>query len=181
MYPFQGGILFLLTKVYYAMITKLKIYDLDGTIINSLHRYRTNASNRIDLDYWIKNDTPENIFKDTFLTLKKNLDVDLLNPETYVIFATARACVAGDANYDFLEHHGIVPDMFIHRQGRNDSRGGAQLKIEAIKPLLKLDKFKTATIHVFEDNIKYMAMMCEKLGVYHHPIVGHFVPSLQGH
>jgi len=163
------------------MFTKIKIYDLDGTIINSLHRYRTNEQNQIDLEYWIENDTRANIMKDSFLVLKKWLDKDLENPETYVIFATARACEYNDANYEFLQTHNIMPDMFVHRQGRNDQRGGAQLKIQAIMPILNEPQFNNATIHVFEDNINYLHDMVTHLANANLPIVGHFVPSQQGH
>lgn len=163
------------------MIKKIKIYDLDGTLIDSSHRYRTDETGkRIDLDYWRKNETPEKIMQDKFLALKSWLDIDLKRRDTYVIFATARACIKGDTNYQFLQKHGIMPDKFIHRQGATDSRGGAALKISGIKPILNLAQFKHATIHIFEDNINYLYDMVQALKG-RHPIVGHFIPSKQGH
>jgi len=165
------------------MIKKIKIYDLDGTLIDSSHRYRT-VNNKIDLQHWRDNDTPDKVKLDTFLDLFEWLKVDLMRPDTYVIFATARACVPNDHNYKFLECHNIVPDMFIHRQGESDQRGGAELKINAIKPLLNLKQFQGATIHIFEDNIKYLHDMCLALkGDFSlgRKVVGHFVPSVQGH
>jgi len=161
------------------MIKKIKIYDLDGTLINSMHRYRA-INGKIDLPYWIKNDTRKNILNDSFLDLYDWLKIDLERKDTFVIFATARACTLNDANYEFLVTNNIVPDMFIHREGRSDTRGGAALKIEAIKPLLKLKKFENATIHIFEDNIQYLHDMCLALNK-NHKLVGHFVPSMQGH
>ena len=161
------------------MIKKIKVYDLDGTLIDSSHRYRT-KDGRIDLEHWRENDTRLNIFKDSFLDLYEWLKVDLKRADTFVIFATARACTYNDANYEFLKNHNIMPDLFIHRMGANDNRGGAALKIEAIKPLLKLPKFKNATIHIFEDNIQYLHDMCIALND-NHKLVGHFVPSVQGH
>lgn len=162
-------------------IEKVKIYDLDGTLINSLHRYRTDSSGkRIDLNHWIKNDIPAKIMQDSFLDLIKWLRVDLVRKDTYVVFATARACIENDANYRFLAYHGIMPDKFIHRQGRLDQRGGAELKIAAIKPLLNLKQFNNATVHVFEDNISYLTDMVHALGD-NHKIVGHYIPSKQGH
>ena len=165
------------------MIKKIKIYDLDGKLINSLHRYRA-INNKIDLAHWRKNDTPEKVMQDSFLELYKWLRVDLERKDTYVIFATARACEPNDHNYDFLKHHNIMPDMFIHRQGENDQRGGAALKIEAIKPLLNLKQFQGATIHIFEDNIQYLHDMVIALkGDFSkgRKVVGHFIPSMQGH
>jgi len=165
------------------MIKKIKVYDLDGTLINSLHRYKT-KDGKIDLAHWRQNDTPEMVMNDSFLDLYKWLKVDLIRNDTYVIFATARACVKNDHNYDFLNHHNIMPDMFIHRQGEKDTRGGAELKIQAIKPLLNLKQFKGATLHIFEDNISYLHTMVMALkGDFSkgRKVVGHFVPSMQGH
>jgi len=162
------------------MIKKIKIYDLDGTLIDSSHRYRT-INGRIDLEHWRANDTRKNVLEnDSFLDLYKWLQIDLKRADTFVIFATARACTYNDHNYEFLQNNNIVPDMFIHRMGELDNRGGAALKIEAIKPLLKLKKFENATIHIFEDNIQYLHDMCMSLGD-NHKLVGHFVPSVQGH
>lgn len=165
------------------MIKKIKIYDLDGTLIDSSHRYRA-IDGRIDLDHWRENDTHDKVMLDGFLDLFEWLKVDLTRKDTYVIFATARACVKNDHNYKFLEHHEIMPDMFIHRQGDTDTRGGAELKINAIKPLLNLKQFQNATIHIFEDNIQYLHDMTIALkGDFKkgRKVVGHFVPSLQGH
>ena len=165
------------------MIKKIKIYDLDGTLINSLHRYKT-INGKIDLAHWRANDTAEQVKKDSFLDLYEWLKIDLKRKDTYVIFATARACVDGDHNYDFLKYHDIMPDLFIHRQGENDQRGGAQLKIAAIKPLLNLKQFSGATVHIFEDNIQYLYDMVTALkGDFSkgRKVIGHFVPSEQGH
>lgn len=165
------------------MIKKIKIYDLDGTLIDSSHRYRTKGG-KIDLAHWRENDTPEKVALDSFLDLYEWLKVDLKRKDTFVILATARACVENDHNYDFLKHHDIMPDMFIHRQGDNDTRGGAALKIAAIKPLLNLKQFQGATIHIFEDNIQYLQDMVIALkGDFSkgRKVVGHFVPSVQGH
>ena len=164
-----------------AVYKKIKVYDLDGTLIDSSHRYRT-ANGKIDLPYWIENDTPEKVQQDKLLILSKWLYRDLERVDTYVIFATARACVENDATYQFLKDNNMWPDMFIHRQGRDDARGGAELKIEAIRPLLNQNRFKDATIHIFEDNIKYLENMTNELNsVFINDVIGHFIPSIQGH
>lgn len=164
------------------MIKKIKVYDMDGTFIDSSHRFRTDETGtKIDLDYWIANDIPEKIFQDTFLDLKEWVVRDLQREDTFVIFATARACLPGDANYQYLEMHDIFPDLFIHRKGREDKRGGAQLKLAGIKPLLNLKPFKNATVHIYEDNIKYLQDMTIAIKELGFKTVGHFIPSRQGH
>lgn len=162
------------------MIKQIKIYDMDGTIVDSSHRYRSrideNGIERIDLDFWRKHDIPEFIAKDSLLPLAKEYKADLLDPETYVIIATARACTAGDANYQYIENVLGLPNKFVHRQGIDDKRGGAALKIQAIKPLLNLKQFKNALVKVFEDNKAYLQDMCHALNAT--PI---YCKSNQGH
>lgn len=162
------------------MIKEIKIYDMDGTIVNSLHRYRTvydgNGGLKIDLPHWRENDIPEQIAKDTLLPLAEQYKADLRNPSVYVVIATARACVEGDANYKYISDHLGMPNKFVHRQGAEDSRGGAELKIKAIKPLLNLRQFKDAIVTVFEDNRDYMMDMARALNAQ--PV---YVPSEQGY
>jgi phosphoglycolate phosphatase-like HAD superfamily hydrolase len=159
------------------MIEKIAIYDLDGTIIDSSHRYRTApCGTKIDLLHWREHDIPEFIEKDKLLPLAEQYLQDINCNKTYVIAATARACIPNDATYKFLDKHLKMPNRFIHRQGVNDNRGGAQLKIQAIKPLLNLKPFKNAVVHIYEDNQKYLQAMCHALNG-----IPHYIPSVQGH
>lgn len=158
------------------MFREIHIFDADGTIINSTHRYRTIDNKRIDLEYWRKYDKKEFIEKDSLLPHSAQYELSMNNSEVYVIIATARACHTNDANYEFICRYLGFPDMFIHRQGEKDNRGGAELKIQAIKPLLNLRQFKNATVHIWEDNKQYLTDMCLALNG-----IGHFVPSSQGH
>ena len=162
------------------MIKQIKIYDMDGTIVDSSHRYRSiideNGIERIDLDHWVANDVPEMIAKDELLPLAEEYKQDLINPEIYVIIATARACSKNDANYQYIKNVLGMPNKFVHREGREDKRGGAALKIQAIKPLLNLKQFKNAIVKVFEDNKTYLQDMCQALNAI--PI---YCESNQGH
>lgn len=146
------------------MIKRIHIYDLDGTIVSSLHRYKTiPGENRIDLEHWRENSIPEKIAKDSLLPHAAQYKTDLQNPETYVIIATARACYENDATYHFIRNRLGFPNKFIHRQGDKDTRKGARLKIAGIKPLLNLRQFKNAVIKVWEDNESYLQEMCQTL------------------
>ena len=159
------------------MIKLIHIYDLDGTVISSSHRYRTiSGENRIDLAHWREHDKPEFIEKDSLLPHAAQYMADLANPEIYVIVATARACVTGDANYKFLAERLGMPNKFIHRRGVDDNRKGAALKIAGIKPLLNLKQFRGAAIHFWEDNKDYLREVCEAIGA-----IPHYVPSTQGY
>lgn len=147
------------------MIKEIHVFDMDGTIVSSLHRYRTDETGkRIDLKYWRENDIPEKIAKDSLLPHAAQYAKSLADPTVYVIIATARACNVNDANYEFVCRHLGLPDKFIHREGENDSRGGAELKIAGIKPLLNLQQFAKAKVKVWEDNIDYLMKMVNALG-----------------
>lgn len=162
------------------MIKEIKIYDMDGTIVDSSHRYKTvideNGIEKIDLPFWRENDIPEMIAKDSLLPLAEEYKRDLMNPEIYVIIATARACSKNDANYQYIKNMLGMPNKFVHREGIDDSRGGAHLKIQAIKPLLNLKQFKNAIVKIFEDNQKYLQDISQSLNAI--PV---YIPSNQGH
>ncbi len=158
-------------------IKEVKIYDMDGTIVCSAHRYRTDSSGEnIDLAHWRSLDIAKFISQDSLLPLAEEYKRDLQNPGIYVIIATARACKKGDANYRFIREHLGNPDKFIHRLGPTDNRGGAELKLQAIIPLLNLKQFANASIKVFEDNISYLKKMCDRLNA-----TGIYIPSVQGY
>ena len=47
----------------------LFIFDLDGTTIDSSHRQNTLPDGSLNLDAWVRNNTPEKIAADTLLPL----------------------------------------------------------------------------------------------------------------
>jgi hypothetical protein len=157
------------------MIKKIHIYDLDGTVISSSHRYRTMPGEmRIDLKHWRENDVPEQIVRDSLLPHAAQYKADLQDSETLVIIATARACIYGDANWKFVEEKLGLPDFFIHRLGPNDTRKGADLKISGLLPIIA--QFPKAAIHFWEDNADYLRDVSQAIGA-----IPHFVPSTQGY
>ena len=142
-------------------IKKIHIYDIDGVLVSSSHRYRTDdTGERIDLEFWRKHDIPKFIKLDSLLPHASVYKDDLKNPEIYVIIATARSCIKDDYNYTYIKERLGIPDKFIHRMGNDDNRHGHTLKIQGIKPLLNLKQFKDSIIHVFEDNATYLKYMC---------------------
>ena len=67
----------------------IRIYDLDGTIIDSSHRRATKPNGEIDLDKWRENNTRDYIFKDELLPMYWQLVNDYKNGDIVVI-CTAR-------------------------------------------------------------------------------------------
>lgn len=157
------------------MIEKIHIYDMDGTVVSSLHRYRTKMVNNrvtIDLDYWLENE--HRAMDDSLLPHAAQYQADLKDPSVYVVIATARVLRFGDLW--FINNVLGMPDHIISRNGRGDSRGGADMKIKGLRKLLNLKQFQGKELHFWEDNLSYLSKVCEATGA-----IPHHVPSAQGH
>lgn len=154
-------------------IKEIHIYDMDGTIVCSLHRFRVGDNGKIDLTHWIENCTPEKIEKDSLLPLAEQYKEQLKNPEIYVVIATARVMESSD--YKFIEENLGFPNKIISRNGREDTRKGAEMKIAGLRYLKNLKQFAKAKIHFYEDNKDYLYPVADYLGA-----TAHYIPSKQG-
>jgi hypothetical protein len=160
-----------------ASIKRLAIYDMDGTIVDSSHRYRTiknaDGSEKIDLQFW--RDNEYRAMDDGLLPMVAQYRADLQDENCFVIIATAR--VMGDADWQFVKQILGEPNHFISR-GPNDSRSGGLLKILGLKKFFNLKNFKAAWQNAvfYEDNAQYLKTVCD-----YFKIRGVYVPSVQGH
>jgi hypothetical protein len=157
-----------------ARITKVSIYDMDGTIVDSLHRYRTiigDNGERIDLDYWRENEY--RALDDSLLPLAEQYKTDLTNENCFVIIATAR--VLHSADNQFIAEILGEPDYIISRKD-GDNVSGATLKIAGLAKFFNLLNFKDAEFTFYEDNITYLKAVCDRFDIR-----GVYVPSKQGH
>lgn len=157
------------------MIKQIHIYDMDGTIVCSKHRYRTriaeDGSEKIDLQYWLENE--DKAMFDDLLPLAKQYQSDLLDPETMVVIATARHIKAPDLW--FIRNILGMPDYLVCRETRADQRSGALLKILGIQTILSTF-VKKPILRFWEDNREYLNQVCDAVGAE-----PYFVPSEQGH
>jgi len=154
------------------MIKRLAIYDMDGTIVCSLHRYRTMpCGSKIDLAYWRENEF--RAMGDSLLPLAAQYQADLADAECYVIIATAR--VIREADMLFINTVLGKPDYLISRKD-GDSISGGQLKINGLHKFFNLKNFKNAAAIFYEDNATYLKTVCDKFNIR-----GVYVPSQQGH
>lgn len=151
-------------------IKKVNIYDMDGTIVCSMHRYKT-INGKIDLQYW--RDNQHLAMNDSLLPLAKQYQEDLANPEIYVIIATAR--VMNEPDYAFVNNVLGKPDFLISRK-EGDSISGGKLKINGLAKFFNLKNFQNAEFTFYEDNATYLKTVCDHFG-----IKGVYIPSNQGH
>jgi hydroxymethylpyrimidine pyrophosphatase-like HAD family hydrolase len=157
-----------------AKINRVAIYDMDGTIVDSSHRYRTIVDangERIDLDYWRENEY--RAMDDGLLPMFEQYRIDLKDENCYVIIATARVMNAPD--WQFVNKILGMPDYFISRPNGSDISGKA-LKINGLAKFFNLVTFKNAEFVFYEDNISYLKAVCDRFNIR-----GVYIPSKQGH
>jgi hydroxymethylpyrimidine pyrophosphatase-like HAD family hydrolase len=157
------------------MIKQVKIYDMDGTIVDSTHRYRTikdeTGIEKIDLAYWRANE--HLAYDDSLLPLAESYKRDIANSQVYVIIATAR--VLHDNDLRFIREKLGMPDYIISRKD-GSSISGSLLKIQGLQKFFNLKNFKLAAWTFYEDNATYLKAVCDKFN-----ITGVYIPSNQGH
>jgi len=151
---------------------RVSIYDMDGTIVCSLHRYRA-VDNKIDLNYWRDNEF--RAMDDSLLPLAEQYKKDLLDNDCFVIIATAR--ILREPDYLFINTILGKPNHIISRKD-NDSRSGGLLKILGLNKLFSLKQFKNVKHNAvfYEDNTSYLKAVCDYFN-----ITGVYIPSKQGH
>ena len=155
----------------FEIMKRIAIYDMDGTIVCSLHRYRT-INDKIDLQFWRDNEC--HAMNDSLLPLSEQYRNDLNDSECYVIIATAR--VMHEPDYQFVETVLGNPDYLISRKN-GDSRSGGVLKVLGLNKLLSLKQFQGINDIVFyEDNVQYLKTVCDYFNIR-----GVYIPSKQGH
>lgn len=159
-----------------GLIVKIEIYDLDGTVIDSSHRYRTitdwaSGETRIDLEHWRANEYKA--MDDGLLPLAEQYMRSLADRSIFVIVATAR--VMNDPDWQFMREVLGMPNYFISRKD-GDSQSGNTLKIKGLQKLANLRQFDMSKAVFYEDNASYLKAVCDHFGCR-----GVYVPSKQGH
>jgi len=137
------------------------IFDLDGTTIDSSHRFTGTAEGKVNLAKWIEDSTRENIFKDTLLPLAKFMKA-LMKANQNVWICTARNMSQDD--FDFLAHHGIKAKTILCRKD-GDHRADAEMKIAKLKRLFNLKQFQNSEKIMFDDNPTIRHELKKELGI----------------
>ena len=141
-----------------------KIWDLDGTVIDSSHRYSTLANGDIDLPRWIADNTRENIERDSLLPLAELMKSNHRLGDT-VIICTAR--VLGVWDKVFLAEHGIKAHFILSR-ALGDNRGDADMKRQKLLALfadLQIPFARWTRNATFYDDNQGVLDMAKKLGI----------------
>lgn len=154
----------------------IDIFDIDGVLLDSSHRYltiETKKGLKIDLNHWRENE--HLCLNDSVLPMAEQYKKLLEYKTHFVIIATSR--ILKPLDYDFIEKNIGLPDAIVSRL--HNKQKGHDLKINGILRIIQdcnLSHIDYRNITVFEDNIQYLKGICDFFqcnGVY--------VPSKQGH
>lgn len=157
-----------------SKIKRVSIWDMDGTLADSSHRYRTildESGERIDLDHW--REFQHLAYDDGLLPLHSQYLQDLADPQCFVIIATAREMREPD--WLFVREKLGEPDYLISRP-HGSTISGKALKINGLAKFFNLLQFRQADFVFYEDNIQYLKAVCDRF-----KIRGVYIPSVQGH
>ena len=141
-----------------------KIWDLDGTVIDSSHRYSTLANGDIDLPRWIADNTRANIEQDKLLPLARLMKSNYRQGDI-VIICTAR--VLGVWDHVYLADKGIKAHFILSR-AIGDNRGDAEMKRQKLLALfadLKIPFSRWSKSAWLYDDNQGVLNMAEKLGI----------------
>jgi len=145
-------------------MNRYKIWDLDGTVIDSSHRYSTLANGDIDLPRWIADNTRANIEQDKLLPLAELMKSNYRQGDI-VIICTAR--VLGVWDHCFLAENGIKAHFILSR-AIGDNRGDAEMKRQKLFALfadLKVPFSRWSKSAWLYDDNQGVLNMAEKLGI----------------
>ena len=132
----------------YNLNAKIRIYDLDGTIIDSSHRARHDQNGKLDLDHWKENNTKEKIFQVELLPMFWQLVADYKNGD-YIILCTAREM--GKWDYEYLALMGIYYDKILSRP-TGEMTADYKLKKRLLNPYFNLKPFQNIAKYFYDDN-----------------------------
>jgi len=131
------------------MIKRIHIYDLDGVLVDTSHRYRTNPDGTIDLDYWMMMRSRKSIAKDRLLPHAKQYIQDNLNESTYTIICTSRTWHTDDI--EFIVGRLGAPDKLMMRP-ENNWQADDVLKLQQLKSFFQLKQWRDVPKTFWDDN-----------------------------
>lgn len=148
---------------------------MDGTIVCSLHRYRTiidERGERIDLNYWRENEY--RAMDDSLLPLAESYKNDLADNNCFTVIATAR--ILRSADFAFIAEKLGSPDFIVSRP-EGETISGGTLKINGLRKVFEmLPNVNRNDCVFYEDNVQYLKAVCD-----YYNIRGVYIPSKQGH
>jgi hypothetical protein len=118
------------------------IFDLDDTTVDSTHRQRINADGSIDLAYWRRNNTPENIMRDSMLPLADRM-IEGIADGLDIVILTSR--VMNRVDLAWLDMRGMTARTILSRSIA-DNRPTGEYKLARLHELAVMRKMSFADL-----------------------------------
>jgi len=131
------------------MIERIHVYDLDGVLVDTSHRYRNLSNGLIDLDYWITNRTFSNMQRDKILPHAKQYRENCISKSVYTVLCTAR--VYHTLDIAWITNNIGMPNRLMMRP-KNNYDMDAELKLKQLRPFFALKQFSNLPRTLWEDN-----------------------------
>jgi len=129
------------------MFDRIHVYDLDGVIVDTSHRYRNKSDGTIDLDHWLAN--RYKMGQDKLLPLAEQYLKDCLNPHIYTVICTSRVEHINDVRY-ILTVLGAPNKLLMRPYGNTEA--DAVLKRRQLQRIFNLRQFSKLPKKFWEDN-----------------------------
>lgn len=142
---------------FFKVNPKIRIYDLDGTIIDSSHRAKYDDNGILDLDHWRENNTKENIFKDDLLPMYWQLVSDYKAGDI-IILCTARELNKWD--WEYIHSMGIYYD-YVKSRPIGETVSDWKLKRDLLNPFFNLKPFQKLAKYFYDDNELNLAQLSD--------------------
>ena len=158
------------------IIKYIEIFDIDGVLLSSLHRYKTKQTKKgekLDLKHWVENQ--HLCVNDSLLPLSVKYKKSINTKNTFVIVATSRLLLAND--YMTIGKLLGMPDSIVSRL--HDEQDTQKMKIKGIERIItdcNLQHVQPLNITMYEDNINNLKSICD-----YFQCKGVYIPSKQGH
>jgi hypothetical protein len=146
------------------------IFDLDGTVIDTSHRYRNLPNGHIDLEYWFANSIPEKIAQDALLPLADSMR-KMYDAGHHIIVCTARdfsplnGVDLGMVYRHFLIDNDLFSHAILHRTMAGPDHktlGDGELKIRLLEDYFQGLGFSCASAAcpiMWDDNLNVIDAM----------------------
>ena len=160
--------------------TQLHVFDIDGVLLDSTHRYKTiqtENGEKLDLNHWRKNE--KHCKRDKPLELAEKYKKLLNQKNAYVIIATSRIIKRND--YRLIKVKLGLPHAIVSRN--NNAQKGGHLKLNGVLSVMdKANLYNIKKINIYEDNIDYLKVIADGLrNALNIQPNAHYIVSSQGH
>lgn len=146
------------------------IFDLDGTVVDTSHRYRNLPCGKIDLEYWFANSIPEKIAQDALLPLADSMRKMYAAGHKIVIctardFSPLRGYDMDSIYRKFLADNGLHYHALLHRRMAGENHlefDDGELKIKLLEDFFLTEGYssaRAATPIMYDDNLRVIEAM----------------------